>query len=395
MSNPDRTSAPSPVSEVASREGRTHVDAARSAVEDARARSLAAPTVGERRRDLAQALNALGDALKELGDLTSAHRHYREAYDVAHEHPRLGDPERLVEASVSLQKIGEVLMAQGDLLGAATALRQGLEVRRQLSEMDRNDAQKHQDVTLSIKRLGDILVFKSALLTVRDRNGARWATQAGGRSGSDPLSHLKTLGGALEARGDYAGALALFRECLEIQRSLTAQDPGNAGLLLDLSFTLGAVGNAHKAQRDFSAALTMFSEALAIRRTLADQDAGNRSRQLDLSWSLMAIGDVLEAKGDFAEALASCREALEIRRQLAAADPSNNGLRCDLAASLIRIGEILEEQADLASAWVSYREALEIARDLCAREPGTAQWMGDLTALQQRVDTLGAEIGRG
>jgi hypothetical protein len=59
---------------------------------------------------------------------------------------------------------------------------------------------------------------------------------------------------------------------------------------------------------------------------------------------------------------------------------------------LIRIGEILEEETDLANAYVSYREALETARDLCAREPGTAQWMGDLTALQQRVDTLAQKL---
>jgi tetratricopeptide (TPR) repeat protein len=294
-----------------------------------------------------------------------------------------------VEASVSLQKIGEVLTAQGDLLGAATALRQGLEVRRELSEMGGNDADKRQDVALSIKQLGDVLVFKSALSTVRDRNGARGATQAGDRSASDQVAHLKTVGTALEARGDFAGALALFRECLEIQRSLAAQDPGNAGFLLDLSWTLGAVGNAHKAQGDFLAALATFSEALTIRRALADQDAGNRARELDLSWSLMAMGDVLEAKGDFVDALASCREALEIRRQLAAADPGNNGLQCDLAASLIRIGEIHEKQADLASACVSYHEALEIARELCAREPETAS---DLTTLQQRIDTLARKL---
>jgi tetratricopeptide (TPR) repeat protein len=381
-----------PASDVAESEARTLVIAARSAVESARANLLAAPTASDRRCDLLQALNALGDALQGLGDLTGAHEHYREAYHVAQEHS-----ERRVEASVSLQKIGEVLVAQGDLLGAATALRQGLEVRRQLSKSDRDDLEKGKNVALSIKQLGDILVFKSALSTVRDRSGAGATTQAGNRSVGKQLAHLRTLGDTLEARGDFAGALALFRECVQIQRSLAAQNPGNAGFLLDLSWALGSVGNAHKAHGDFSAALATFSEALTIRRKLADQDAGNRARQLDLSWSLMAIGDVFEAKGDFADALVSYREALKIRRQLAVADPSNNGLQCDLAASLIRIGEILEKQADLASACASYRDALEIARELCAREPGTAHWMSDLTMLQERIDTLAGqleEVGR-
>jgi tetratricopeptide (TPR) repeat protein len=289
-------------------------------------------------------------------------------------------------ASASLQNIGEVLVAQGDLTGAADALRQSLALRRRLYEIDRNCEQRRRDVDRSIERLGDVLILKS---TVSGFSSDRRANSASnGRSADEGLARLKAIGDALEARGDLAGALALFREYLETQRKRIARKPEDAASLRDLSWTLGAVGRVHKAQGDLSAALAALSEALDVRRALAARSPAPSARQLDLSFSLMAVGEVLEARADPLGALSAYQEAAEVRRQLCAVNPSSNGLRCDLAASLIRIGESLERNADRVGALDSYREALEVARQLSAREPESSQWKEDLWQLQGRIDAI-------
>jgi tetratricopeptide (TPR) repeat protein len=367
-------------------ESQVPVLAARRALDEARAFTDAAPTDGRRRRNLARTLNALGDALKRSGDLTAALTCYREAYDIVRALADANPSERLADMSVCLQQIGNVLTAQGDLAGAAVTLRQELDVRRQVAELDRDDVDKRRDVANSVKRVGDLLMLKSILGNF-GTGGGGGRVSSNGTGPEDRLSRLKTVGDALAARGDLAGALALTRESLEIGRSLAAQNPDNETMLRDLSWTLSAVGKMHAAQGDFSAALPVFSEALDIRRALAARDSADAVRQLDLSWSLMAIGEVLESKGDLAAALAAYGNGVTIRRDLSAADPANNGLRCDLATSLIKMGDVLSVQGDAEGASAAYREALELARDLSEREPGQ-QWQSDLSALEERVTTV-------
>jgi tetratricopeptide (TPR) repeat protein len=374
--------------EAAPSESLAPVLAARRALDEARVLTDAAPTDGHRRRNLVRTLNALGDALKGSGDRTAALACYREAYDIVRALVDANPSERLADMSVCLQQIGNVLTAQGDLAGAAVTLRQELDVRRQVSELDRDDLDKRRDVANSVKRVGDLLMLKSILGTFGSGGGGGRVSSPNGTGPEDRLSRLKTVGDALAAGGDLAGALALTRESLEIGRSLATQNPHNETMLRDLSWTLSAVGKMHAAQGDFSAALPVFSEALDIRRALAARDSADAVRQLDLSWSLMAIGGVLESKGDLAEALAAYGNGVTIRRDLSAADPGNNGLRCDLATSLIKMGDVLSVQGDAEAASAAYREALDLARDLSEREPGQQQWQSDLSALEERVATV-------
>ena len=414
MADSDRTSDPSVAPSVDTSTRQAQISAAREAVDRARARVRAAPTSPERSpglsRDLAQALNTCGDALRSSGDLTGAHGCYRDAVDIVREHLLKGnmpthesrtqadpiesegalagseDAGSLSIVSEGLQNIGEVLVAQGDLSGAADALRQSLAFRRRLCEIDRNCEQRRRDVDRSIERLGDVLILKSTLSGFYSDHRPNDASS--GRSADHGLARLKAIGDALEARGDWAGALALFREYLETQRKRMAQKPEDAAALGDLTWTLGAVGRVHKAQGDLSAALAALSEALDARRALAARSPSHSARQLDLSFSLMAVGEVLEARADLSGALSAYQEAAALRRQLCEVDPSNNGLRCDLAACLIRIGESLERKADRVGALNPYREALEVARHLSAREPESPQWKEDLSQLQGRIDAI-------
>ena len=356
------------------------------------AKRSAAPKPDDERQwlDLASELNASGNELRKSGDFTGAKDSYRRAYTLLRRCSlaRSTDAALVTQASLSLQGIADVLIGQGDLNAASAVLRQALECRRRLAAMDQADPQRRRDVADNVEQLGSILALKSSVSNFLDRRAttARSPAQAADQTS---LRDLQNVAATLEARGDFSGALALYRECLAVQRTLVARSPADAAPLFELSCLLAASGRAHKAQGDLSGALLPLAEALAIRRTLAAKDADHAAPQLDLSYSLMAIAEIFEAKANFERALAYYREATDTRRMLLATDRDNNGLRCDLVVSLIKVGEILLAQADIAAAAETHREALQIAR--VAAENKSAQWAADLSALEEHVAALDRE----
>ena len=93
------------------------------------------------------------------------------------------------DVSVSYNKVGDALVAQGDLLGALKSFRDGLAIREELSRADPGNAGWRRDVSVSYNKVGEVLV----------------------------------------AQGDLHGALKSFRDGLAIREELSCADPGNAG----------------------------------------------------------------------------------------------------------------------------------------------------------------------
>lgn len=118
------------------------------------------------------------------------------------------------------------------------------------------------------------------------------------------LSVIK-VGDALAAQGGLTGALAAYRESLDIMRALAAKEPGNAVLQHNVYVSLIKVGETLLAQGDRTGALAAFRESLDIARALAAKDPGNTQWQTDavLSlWRLASAGD--DPRGRWTDALA-------------------------------------------------------------------------------------------
>ncbi len=231
--------------------------------------------------------------------------------------------------ALTKQRLGESLIANGDLAAALVALREELELRRRIAAADPAAADKRRQVERVGARVAEVLVLKSAISTCGEN----------GHAGKAP-STLSAAARALETRGNLDSALALHREGLAIRRRLAAQNPGNVAWTLDVA------------------------------------------------WSLMAVGDALAAKRDHAGALAALREALAIRRARLAAEAENDGLRCDAAASLARIADVLAASGERAGAVAAYHEARAIVQELIARAPERAEWREDLAAIEERIAEL-------
>ena len=159
---------------------------------------------------------------------------------------------------VSHDKVGDVLVAQGDTAGALAAYRASLAIAERLAAADPGNAGWQRDLAVSHNKVGDVLL----------------------------------------AQGDAAGALAAYRASLAIAERLAAADPANADWQRDLAVSHSKVGDVLLAQGDLAGALAAYRASLAIAERLAAADPANAEWQRDLARSHIKVGDVLLAQGD-------------------------------------------------------------------------------------------------
>src|SRR5271163_3781178 len=104
---------------------------------------------------------------------------------------------------MACNKIGAVLVAQGNLPEALKSFRDGLAIRDRLAKSDPGNAGWQRDLSVSYDRVGDVLV----------------------------------------AQGTLPEALKSFRDGLAIADRLAKSDPGNAGWQRDLSVSFAKLAN--------------------------------------------------------------------------------------------------------------------------------------------------------
>jgi tetratricopeptide (TPR) repeat protein len=288
----------------------------------------------------------LGDLWMITGPLDCALRAYRGGEASA----RRTHDER--DLSVSYNKIGDVLVAQGNLAEALESFRDGLAIRERLAQADPGNARRQRDLSVSYEKIGNVLV----------------------------------------AQGNLAEALKSYRDGLAIRERLAQADPGNAGWQRDLSVSYEKIGNVLVAQGNLAEALKSYRDGVAIRDRLAPSDPGNAGWQRDLSVSYSKIGDVLVAQGNLAEALKSFRDGLAIAERLAQSDAGNAGWQRDLSVSYNKIGGVLVAQGNLAEALKSFRDGLAIRERLAQSDAGNAGWQRDLAVSHERMGDMERDL---
>ena len=364
--------------------------------------AAADPGKAEWQRDLLASHQKVGDGLVAQGNLAGALRAYRASLAIterlAATDPRKAEWQR--DLSVSHSKVGDALVAQGDLAGALRAYRASLVIAERLATTDPGNAGGKHDLSLCHSRVGDVLMAQGDLagalrayrasleiaerLATADPGNARWQR---GLSAS-----YERLGNVLVAQGELAGAQRAYWASLEIAERLAACDPGNAGWQRVLSVSYIMVGEVLVAQGDLAGALRTYQESLSIGARLAAADPGNAEWQRGLSDSHSKVGEGLVAQGDLAGALRAYRASLAIRERLAAADPGNAEWQRGLSISHSKVGDGLVAQGDLAGALRAYRVSLAIHERLAAADPSHARWQRDLLISHERLgDVLVAQ----
>ena len=165
-----------------------------------------------------------------------------------------GNAQAARDVSVSLERIGEVAMAAGDLAGARTAYTEMHDTLRRLAAADPGNAQAARDVSMSLNTIGQVAMVA----------------------------------------GDLAGSRTAYTESLDIARRLAAADPGNAQAARDLSMSLNTIGQVAMAAGDLGAARDAYTEDLDIARRLAAADPDNAQAARDLMVSLVRLAELAE-----------------------------------------------------------------------------------------------------
>jgi tetratricopeptide (TPR) repeat protein len=180
------------------------------------------------------------------------------------------------DLSVSYERIGDILKAQGDGAGALKSYRDSLAIREKLSASDPGNARWRRDLSLSYIKVGDILV----------------------------------------AQGDRDGALKAYRDSLAIMEALSASDPGNAQWRRDVAVSYWSMAEVEPRN-----AREHVLKARAILKQLSDS---GRLDPVDAKW-LDEVDQRLKALDAPAAAPPAARPAKSARVKATRENKCGNG----------------------------------------------------------------------
>jgi tetratricopeptide (TPR) repeat protein len=346
-------------------------------------------------RDLSVSYERIGNVLVAQGNLPEAMKAFREGLAIAERLARddPGDAGWQRNLSVLYDRIGDVLVAQGNLPEALKASRDSLPIAERLARGDPDNACWLRNLSVSWIKMGDVLVAQGNLpeaLKAFHNSHTIFELLARANPGSavwqrDLSVSYERIGNVLVAQGNLPEALKFFRDGLAIAERLARGDPGNADWQRDLSVLYDRIGDVLVAQGNLPEALKAFRDSHAISERLTRGDPDNAGWQRDLSVSYGKIGEVLVAQGNLPEALKFFRDGLAIAERLARGDPGNAGWQCDLSISWKKIGGVLVAQGNQPDALKAFHDSLAIREGLTRLDPSNVVWQRDALFLQQRI----------
>jgi uncharacterized caspase-like protein len=322
--------------------------------------------------------------LKLITGDTEAARRLLEAYrdQSKARFERTGEPELLRSVSVALDRLGDLLAAQGDDAGALAAYAEGMQIAQRILDGTPDEPLYRRDLAISRIKLGDARMrrgdpagaaaeFQQAVVLAAAL-AADWPDRADWQR--DQVWAGPRVGAALRARPRSAEALGAYQAGLMLAQQLHARWPDDTEITRDLHLSWGKIADIAYAQQDFAEALTAARKAQAISGDLVTRDPANAQWLRDDVVNRMKIGDALAGTSDQQGAIVTYRAALDVQRRLVARDPANRNWRVDLALALNRLGDSLGLVQERAAAEAAHREAEAIYREVLATDPGNPGW---------------------
>jgi tetratricopeptide (TPR) repeat protein len=356
-----------------------------------------------RLRQESATLNELGDVLSAQGKLQEALEVYKQGLAIKKSltDQDKSDQGRLRDFAQSFEKVGDVLVAQGKLQEALETYEQQLTIAQQLSEQSQSNNGLKANLSESYINVGDVLrkqgklqdamgAYQQSLaiaksLTERDKSNPVWQRAFG-------VSNQR-VGEVLVRQGKLQEALDAYQQNLDIQQRLIDRDKTNASWKRDLALSYENVGDVLSAQGKLQEALDAYRQGLAIAQRLTVRDESNSLWQRDFGVSNQRVGEVLVRQGKLQEALDAYQQNLEIQRTLTDRDKTNAGSERDLALSYENVGDVLSAQGKLQEALDAYRQTLAIVQRLTVQDKSNSDWQRDLIVCLFRIGNITAKIG--
>ena len=339
----------------------------------------------------------LGDTLVRMRELGEARKAFEARLSVRRERLKLDprDPQRWVDVSVALDRVGQLLRDEGDLDGSRKYFEQALKIDQNLIRINPKRRDWQENLVFSLTRIGDLEYrlgrYREALPSYDEAHTRQKAII----SSTNAIGPLQTMATILGRIGDinrrlrnFPASIAAHREELDLRRRLLARDQSNLSAMRSVSSALDYLGNALRENRDLSGARAAFTEQLQIDRGIVDADPDNATSLLDLAWSLNRLGDLDRDADKLKEAIGYYEEALAIQRKLFARSSDNPARMRALALILAKLGLARLRLNDYKAALALHTEELELRTQLYDRAKDDANAMRDFSLANDRVGNV-------
>ena len=370
---------------------------------------LAIAAVLEQQRRLADAIAMVRQAVETLKALVAAEQITRWQAILASSYDVLGG-----------------LLVHDEFDEALIAFRNGLSVRKVLTEKEPDNVQFAQGLAHAQGRIGALLLrqgkFDEAFSELRSCIAALEELYAKDARNTDLLKDLSaavaTMGDLFGRRNNLDGAITFLNAYLSLRAELVSilidqSKPGEAlaierdrnemlrrtlatvGVKLEWQIALAGsfqvIGDLLLRQDALDDALAAYRDAQTIRTRLVDSSADDAQRRA-LAILYDDVGDVLLKQRKLDDALAAYNNGLAILRALVAKEGANNLWLRDLGISYDKIAQVHRDQSKLDAAFADYRESTSIRATLIARDGANSQWQSDLRFSANRLGGLAYQL---
>lgn len=303
-----------------------------------------------------QLIDFLGSACLAQGDAAKAVSLHRQSAALLQDfaEPLADGPEKAEaqrELCYSLSHLALALLPELEMENESIVLRHRiLALRRELQAAAPGNIQLLRDLTLSLDTLGDSLlagglVDEAAALYEESLEKTRVLHK------KDPVNSgfrrdlsvsCNKKGDSLLANQDFAKALDFFTEALTLRRNLNSEDPENLVFCYDLSFAHMKCAEALQGLERLEEARDHLLAALALRKKLVRREPANLRFRFGLAVTREQCALLAERLGDTQKALAHCEDAAALTRELHDVSPEQSSRRAALATELARFEQEAE-----------------------------------------------------
>jgi tetratricopeptide (TPR) repeat protein len=187
--------------------------------------------------------------------------------------------------------------------------------------------------------------------------------------------------------GNRTGALASYRQALEIRESLAARGGNGLKLQRDLAGNYERIGDELLIGGEPGKALENYRKAYALRGKMPQED---RDARRGLATSCQRMVQALVQIGQLKEARELQRRALELYEELASSAPGDAGAQRDRFISYVKAGDVLVAGSDKAGALRYYRQALPVAEAVEAMASNPARARRETASVHDKIGNLQA-----
>jgi len=204
----------------------------------------------------------------------------------------------------------------------------------------------------------------------------------------------RELAGVTRDIGTQNRALELYRQALELRRTLAADREATSRERLNLVEAILDVGRLHQRIGDFASACAAFDEALDLVKRDRNETGSKRARAI-LGRCYWNKGSVELDLSHTEAAIAADREASAIQRKLVDDYPGDVPLMVDLANTDLSMGYNLLAHANKpTAALIAFQHAREIQEQVVAAEPEDAEYLRILSECHSLSGVVYLETGR-